>query len=279
MNSKSSLRKKEIEALLPAKVSKSFAPPSASDMADRASLESFLYHADYQPQSYISDCKSFGFDPEHPRFPSNSPTFQFKSWQVTGMRRMMRILDNPIVQACLLVDATGLDKTTKIQRGLAVARCEQLLEDYNEKKELYERWNAARNAIPTQNPFAIPDLPIRPLSPKPILLVVLPELIEQWATEIKKFSEDFKVLIYHGGELTSNFGVHEKISAKPTKGKLTRDHPIFNGDEENSRVVVITSVVTMLSRHGPTALKNYRMHHLEYMQQDADDLITVNDSN
>ncbi|TGO70276.1 hypothetical protein BOTNAR_0002g00600 [Botryotinia narcissicola] len=227
MNSKSSLREKEIEALFPSKASKSFAPPSASDMADRATLESFLDHADYQPQSYISDCKFFGLDPEHPRFPSNSPTFQFKSWQVTGMRRMIRILDNPTVQACVLADTAGL---TQIQRGLAVARHEQLLEDYNEKKELHERWNAARDALltqaqvegvadngPDQNPFAIPDLSIRPLSPKPILLIVLSELIEQWATEIKKLSEDFKALIYHGEERTSNFGSHEKVSAKSTK--------------------------------------------------------------
>lgn len=114
MNSESSLREKEIEALFPSKAFKSFAPPSASAMADAAMIESFLDNADYQPQSYISDYEFFGFDPEYPRFPTNSPTFQFKSWQVTGMRRMIRILENSTVQACLLADATGLGKTIQI---------------------------------------------------------------------------------------------------------------------------------------------------------------------
>ncbi|THV47307.1 hypothetical protein BGAL_0320g00070 [Botrytis galanthina] len=73
--------------------------------------------------------------------------------------------------------------------------------------------------------------------------------------------------------------MYEKVVAKATKGKLTRDHPIFNGDEQNSRTIIITSVVAMRARHGPTALKNYRMHNLKYTRQDAHELITASDSN
>ncbi|KAF7951602.1 hypothetical protein EAE96_006905 [Botrytis aclada] len=225
MNSESSLREKEIEDLFRSKTSKSFAPALTSAVADMAKMESFLDSVDYQPQPYISDCEFFGFNHEHPRFASNSSTFQFKSWQL------------------------------KIQRHLAVAQYEELLNHYNNTQRLHENWNAARDERVVhaqlgggvvqdhdQNRRIIPDIPIRPAPAKPILLIVLPELIQQWAAEIKSFSEDFKVLIYHGDERTANFGSHAKISAKSTNGKLTRDHTIFNGEEENGRVVVITSV-------------------------------------
>ncbi|TGO54952.1 hypothetical protein BCON_0099g00160 [Botryotinia convoluta] len=241
MNVESSLREKGIEVLFASKSSKSFAPPSASAsiMADMAKMESFLDNADYQPQTHISDCEFFGFNPEYPRFPSNSPIFQFKSWQVTAMRQMIRILGNPNVKACLLADATGLE-ARPIQ---SQARAKTHTDEDDQELE------------PNENLFVIPDLPICSPLAKPILLIVLPELIEQWATEIKGLSEDFRVLIYHGDERACNFGSHEKISARSTKGKLTQDRPIFNGDEQTSRVVVITSVVTLRSRHGPAALE------------------------
>ncbi|TGO39226.1 hypothetical protein BHYA_0058g00380 [Botrytis hyacinthi] len=200
MNSESSLREKEIEALFPSKASKSFAPPSASAMADTAMIESFPDNADYQPQPYIK---------EHPT-----------QSQVLG------------------------------------------------------------NALePEENPFVIPDLPIRLPPAKPILLIVPPELIEKWAAEVSEAYQDFKVLIYHGDKRSAWFRMYEKVAAKVTKGKLTRDHPIFNGDEHNSRIIVITSVVIMRSRRGPSPLKNHRMHHLKYTQQDADEFITVSNPN
>ncbi|KAF7928188.1 hypothetical protein EAE99_004946 [Botrytis elliptica] len=284
MNAETILREKEIEALFSSESSKSFVAPSAAAMAEMVQMENFLDNKEYQPLDYISDCKFFGFDPEHPRFPGMNLTFQFKSWQVTGMRRMITIFKNPIVRACLLADATGLGKTIEIigfwiwiqiQRCQAVTLYEEELEDYNTEKLRYESWSTLSSS---GNPYPEPDLPLPPPPPaKPLLLIVLPELIEQWAAEIDENYPDFQVLIYHGDERTSWFTNYKRVVSNSTKGKLTRNHPIFNGDEENSRVIVITSVVTMRSRHGPTALKNYRMHHLGYTRQEADDEINVSD--
>ncbi|TGO21292.1 hypothetical protein BPAE_0228g00060 [Botrytis paeoniae] len=248
MNAESVSREREIDALLNSNASKSFVALSAVAMADMAKMESFLDIEECQSQTYVSDCEFFGFNHKYPRVPSNSPIFQFKSWQVTGMRQMIRILDNPNAKACLLADAI---EARPVQ---SQARAETHTDE--DDQELG----------PNENPFIIPDLPIRPPPAKPILLIVQPELIEQLAAEIQEASQYFKVLIYHGDERSSWFGMYEKAVAKSTTGNFTRDHPILT--EMNA---------TLALSHGPSALKNYRMHHLKYTQQDADDLITVND--
>ncbi|TGO23983.1 hypothetical protein BPAE_0115g00120 [Botrytis paeoniae] len=70
------------------------------------------------------------------------------------------------------------------------------------------------------------------------------------AKEIKNPTSDFQVYIYHGDERKSRSRTHKKIAEK-----LTRCHPVTSSEEKNSRVVVITTLVTLRNRHGPSALK------------------------
>ncbi|KAF7898266.1 hypothetical protein EAF00_004712 [Botryotinia globosa] len=71
---------------------------------------------------------------------------------------------------------------------------------------------------------------------------------------MKSLSSDFQVYIYHGDERESRSGTHKKIA-----GKLTRRHPISDGEEKNSRVMVITTLITLRNRHGPSALKTQQV--------------------
>ncbi|KAF5877049.1 putative dna repair helicase protein [Botrytis fragariae] len=107
---------------------------------------------------------------------------------------------------CLLGDATGLVKTVTI--------CEVW-------------WMIIRK---------VPEEPLKPAPPKPKMLDVLPELIEQ-----RRNGSEVSVYIDHGDERKSRPGTHKKIA-----GKLTL-------------VVVITTLVTLRNRHGSSALKTFRL--------------------
>lgn len=48
-------------------------------------------------------------------------------------------------------------------------------------------------------------------------------------------------------------------SLSPTKGILTRDHPLFNGDESNSRVIIRFSPATLVARDGPAPFKAWQV--------------------
>lgn len=108
------LRNEEIDALVKAKSHVAFQAASPEALNSVAALEALLDNPDYQPTKYLDGCKYFGFDPERPRFPSMKPTFQLESWQVTGIRQMICVLNNPLVNVCTLADATGLGKTIEI---------------------------------------------------------------------------------------------------------------------------------------------------------------------
>lgn len=61
------------------------------------------------------------------------------------------------------------------------------------------------------------------------------------------------------------------------KGKLPRKHEIFNGSEKNARTLVITSLITLRHRHGPSALKLYRTSKLGFTTRQAQDIMAIND--
>ncbi|KAM0123353.1 hypothetical protein ACHAP3_011196 [Botrytis cinerea] len=300
MMANSALLDKEINAISCSQSHIAFQPPTPSALSAAATLEALLDNPDYQPGNYEDACKYFGFDPDHPRFSTNKPSFSFQSWQVTGMRQVLRILENPLVKVCILADATGLGKTITIcgvwiwlemLREKACAQYISTKQEHDRLEKLHNDWNienadpdlhpaepgSSDNESPCPmlvdgNPHQVPEEPLKPAPPRPKMLIVLPELIEQWATEIRNLSSDFQVYIYHGDERTHRSGTHRKIA-----GKLTRRHPIFNGEESNSRVVVITSLVTLRNRHGPTALKVFRLTKQRLTEQQAKSCLTVND--
>ena len=61
------------------------------------------------------------------------------------------------------------------------------------------------------------------MPPMPILLIVPPELIQQWCSEIMQYSDTLQSLIYYGDG-------HGKIEHLH---RLTKAHKIFNKSEGN----------------------------------------------
>lgn len=102
--------------------------------------------------------------------------------------------------------------------------------------------------------IVIPPEPERLPMAKPLLLIILPELIEQWAQEIRRFSDKFRPIIYHGDKRASPNSAIPKVD-----GFLTRSSSYFNGNDKNRRIIIITSLGTLVARHGPTRLKSYRV--------------------
>jgi SNF2 family DNA or RNA helicase len=91
------------------------------------------------------------------------------------------------------------------------------------------------------------------LAAKPNLVILLPDLIEQCADEIKNFCPRFTPLIYHGDKRLRKASKHRRI-----EGRLSRYDAIFDGSEENGNKVVITSLATLVKLHGPNALVGFR---------------------
>ena len=102
---------------------------------------------------------------------------------------------------------------------------------------------------------------------KPILVILLPDLIEQWADETKKFCPRFNPIIYHGDKRAKKASIHSRI-----EGILSRDDDIFNGNEENGNIIVLTSMATLVRRHGPNALTSYRTSEKGYSKDAASNI-------
>ena len=92
-------------------------------------------------------------------------------------------------------------------------------------------------------------------SAKPLLLIIPPELIPQWAAEIRRFSDKFRPVVYYGDKRSSLNSAIPKVD-----GLITKSSPYFNGDAKNGRIVIITSLPTLVARHGPPVLTGYRIN-------------------
>lgn len=97
-----------------------------------------------------------------------------------------------------------------------------------------------------------------------MLLLVPSGLIHQWLAAIAYFATIFRPLIYYGDVNVSTLQSNKRIV-----GYLNRSHKIFNGAEENALVLVVSTVDTMSSRHGPSAQMSYRMKSQGYSQHAA----------
>jgi SNF2 family DNA or RNA helicase len=88
---------------------------------------------------------------------------------------------------------------------------------------------------------------------KPFLIMVPPNLIEQWAEEIQMIMINLDVYIYYGNihkQIGNNVGV--------LKEKLIPRHYLFSKDNpKNARAVILTSYQTLNVRHGPMAVKEF----------------------
>lgn len=61
--------------------------------------------------------------------------------------------------------------------------------------------------------------------------------------------------MYYGDKHSSLNSAIPKVD-----GLLTKASPYFNGDMKNARVVIITSLPTLVARHGPPVLRGYRIN-------------------
>lgn len=86
----------------------------------------------------------------------------------------------------------------------------------------------------------------------PILIVVDPGLLMQWASEIRSISTILRVFIYYG-----DLRGQTDIGLPQINRRLKRDDEIFNGSPINSRTVIVTTPQTMNQRLGPGAVKTW----------------------
>jgi SNF2 family DNA or RNA helicase len=102
---------------------------------------------------------------------------------------------------------------------------------------------------------------------RPTLVILLPDLVKQWAREVRNFSSRFRPMIYHGDKRPKKSSSFERID-----GVLSRHDTIFNGDEKNRNIIVLTSLATLVHRHGPNALIGYRTSTKGYSKAAATDI-------
>jgi hypothetical protein len=92
-----------------------------------------------------------------------------------------------------------------------------------------------------------------PAPPKPVLLILLPELIHQWSKEIRDYSQSFNLRQYYGDSRSRAPGA--------ITSTLTWNDPIFTNP--TPRTLILTTMQTMVKRHGPGTLEIYRLRTLD----------------
>lgn len=144
---------------------------------------------------------------------------------------------------------------------------------YKRETEEYKEYFELTREAGLEPDADAPCAPVKPPPARPILIVLIPELISQFYREVSSFSTDFHPYVYHGDMRENIASQMQKIS-----GKLSRKHPIFDKRELNSKILILTSLPTLRARHGPTALKNYRVAELGFSPPDAIKLKTTMDN-
>ena len=184
----------------------------------------------YQPQNHDEACKKLGIaNPSQPRIEGLLLSLSFDRHQPTAINALVEF-ENSCVGAGLNAEEVGLGKTVEII-GLLLFRS-------NERKSAIARGELVSKALPT--------------------LIVLPQnLVKQWQDEIFQFTDRFTVVVYYGPSRKSADEKVVHIPKSESNGKLTRSHRLFQGSEENSDVIVLTSYATYTTRHGPKVQWNW----------------------
>ncbi|PQE30459.1 hypothetical protein CJF32_00009252 [Rutstroemia sp. NJR-2017a WRK4] len=191
---------------------------------------------------------------------------------------MLRILEKQDTKAILLADATGLGNIMEMigfwtwlsmQRAETVSAYEEAVQARDHALQANIAWQNHQemegedsdSELMVEEPLHVSKEPIKPIPAKPKLLLYLLELIDQSVDEISRFSTRFKVYPYY----TS----HRKSAKKQEANKTP---PYLVPKEDKSDVVVVTSLITPCTRHGPASLKAWRINHKDWssIQADAD---------
>jgi hypothetical protein len=258
-------------------------PATEDELSLFSEMERYLDNPKLQRMDYHEARKALRIDdPQRPQLLGMATSMQFKSWQVPGIKALVDFEADPAIRACILADATGLGKTIQIlgywhyvsksnwgrltQNANRLQRLSNRMREmkkYKRQLKAYEdacaaqaEWEKDEDYIAGDTPDL--DIPAEPalLSPaKPLLLVALPEIIDQWVEEIRRFSSVFKPIIYYGDKRAPITSAIPKID-----GLLQKDSEYFGGDEQNGRIVIITSLPTLAARHGPGSLRTHRIN-------------------
>lgn len=239
---------------------------TTAEMASFSGLEAKFDHRGYQSLDYAADCALVGVQPDAPRLEGMPITLTFKPWQVGAIAHVIRTEENPHVSAAILGDMMGLGKTLEILG--------YWLYKYNKRQKAIKQYDLEKQArqlafdtalqknpnttetidSPSCNGVELPAVMLKPAPSRPMLLLCLPGLMPEWVHQIKTFSTIFKPVIYHGDTRAST-----KLGCKVVDGVLTKESTLFNGSKESGMCIVISTVTTFASRHGPSALKAARL--------------------
>ncbi|KUJ08146.1 uncharacterized protein LY89DRAFT_741990 [Mollisia scopiformis] len=110
------------------------------------------------------------------------------------------------------------------------------------------------------------EVPLEPellLPKKPRMYITLHDLVAKDVNEARAFSDEFRVYTYSGDVRGSKSADEDRIV-----GKLTRNHAFFKGANVDQKLF-ITSLSTFDARHGPGALKRWRMQTQGMTEEEA----------
>ena len=104
---------------------------------------------------------------------------------------------------------------------------------------------------------------------QPILILLPPVILSQWIAEINAVVPgQFKIYLYYGDRRTNREAAVPGMEV--IDGLLTKRHPIFDGQEQNARVIVISTYSTFAERNGPKAQKAWRRNKRHFSAKMAD---------
>ena len=100
------------------------------------------------------------------------------------------------------------------------------------------------------------------------------DLITQWIKAIDLVAPNaFEVYKYHGDHRRSKPIANERT----VQGRLNLSHELFDGKEQRSRTIIISSYTTFSTRHGPSAIRKKRVNKLHMSNTEADKVQTEAD--
>ncbi|KAL8881663.1 MAG: hypothetical protein Q9198_001176 [Flavoplaca austrocitrina] len=191
-------------------------------------LHSMMDNVAFQRDDYAGACKRLGIvDPQHPRLRSMPRGKELFFWQVIGVDTMVEWQSSSSLRGMVLGDDMGLGKTITI--GAFLARQQELRQDRLKNGE---------------------DVP----KAQPTLVVVPANLVDQWIKDLDFVMPDVPIFLYYGHKKNRKYGGN--VCVMDTN--LTKRHALFNGDEKNSRAIILTSSATLARRHGPNAQYRWR---------------------
>lgn len=204
--------------------------------------QSYFDSEDYQREDLEDSCRLLHIpwygDKTIFRMPGMNLSQQLKFWQPVAVKAIIEFCLQPHLRACFLADYTGLGKTWIIVS--------------------YLLWlQKFREDIPAKD---------RPLA-KPILILMPKALISQWIKAIDLIAPNaFEVYKYHGDTRRSKPIANERT----VMGTLHHAHELFDGKEQRSRAIIISSYTTFAVRHGPAAIRKHRINKLAMSKTEAD---------